>query len=65
MPFTIRPPIHRFPVYCPVIYHASLFEGRDSVWNLCWSIGSNINGAGWTISPNGHYCLMEWTWTRN
>jgi hypothetical protein len=27
MPFSIRP-FHRFPVCCPVIYHAGLFEGH-------------------------------------
>ena len=33
MPFSIRP-YRRFPVCCPVTYHAGLFEGHGIVWNL-------------------------------
>ena len=33
MPFSIRPH-RRFPVCCPVTYHAGLFEGQGIVWNL-------------------------------
>ena len=33
MPYAIRP-YHRFPVYCPVTYQTSLFEGHGTVWNL-------------------------------
>lgn len=33
MPFSIRP-YRRFPVCCPVTYHAGLFEGQGTVWNL-------------------------------
>jgi len=41
MPFSIRPH-RRFPVCCPVTYHAGLFEGQGIVWNL--SVG------GWGLS---------------
>ena len=41
MPFTIRP-YRRFPIYCPVTYHAGLYEGQDIVWNL------SLNG--WRLS---------------
>ena len=33
MPFSIRP-FRRFPICCPVTYHAGLREGRGMVWNL-------------------------------
>ena len=33
MPFAVRP-FQRFPVCCPVIYHAGLSEGHGMVWNL-------------------------------
>ena len=33
MPFTIRL-YRRFPVQCSVTYHAGLFQGQGSVWNL-------------------------------
>jgi len=33
MPFLVRPH-RRFPVCCPVIYHAGLFECHGMVWNL-------------------------------
>jgi hypothetical protein len=41
MPSTIRP-FHLFPVCCPVTYHAGLFEGRGTIWNL------SLNG--WRLS---------------
>ena len=41
MPFTI-PPYRRFPVYCPVIYHAGLSEDQGTVWNV------SLNG--WRLS---------------
>jgi hypothetical protein len=41
MPFSIRP-YRRFPVCCPVTYHAGLFEGQGIVWNL------SVNG--WRLS---------------
>ena len=41
MPFSIRP-FRRFPVCCPVTYHAGLFEGQGIVWNL------SVNG--WRLS---------------
>ena len=41
MPFTIRP-YRRFPIYCPVTYHAGLYEGQGIVWNL------SLNG--WRLS---------------
>ena len=41
MPFSIRP-YRRFPVCCPVTYHAGLFEGHGIVWNL------SLNG--WRLS---------------
>jgi hypothetical protein len=43
MPFTIRPH-RRFPVLCPVTYHAGLSEGQGTVWNL------SLNG--WRLSGN-------------
>ena len=33
MPFSIRP-FRRFPICCPVTYHAGLREGHGTVWNL-------------------------------
>jgi hypothetical protein len=41
MPFSIRP-YRRFPVCCPVTYHAGLIEGQGIVWNL------SVNG--WRLS---------------
>jgi hypothetical protein len=33
MPFLIRPS-RRFPVCCPVTYHAGPFQGQGTVWTL-------------------------------
>ncbi len=41
MPFSIRP-FRRFPVLCPVTYHAGLHEGQGTVWNI------SLNG--WRLS---------------
>ncbi|MGH7146713.1 MAG: PilZ domain-containing protein [Nitrospiraceae bacterium] len=44
MPFSIRP-FRRFPVRCPVTYHADLFEGQGIVWNLSvngWRLFGNV-----------------------
>ena len=41
MPFTIRP-YRRFPIYCPVTYHAGVSAGQGMVWNL------SVNG--WRLS---------------
>src|SRR6266550_3732276 len=41
MPFSVRPD-RRFPLCCPVTYHAGLFEGQGIVWNL------SVNG--WRLS---------------
>ena len=41
MSFSIRP-YQRFPVCCPVTYHAGLSEGHGIVWNL------SVNG--WRLS---------------
>jgi PilZ domain len=41
MPFSIRP-YRRFPVCCPVTYHAGLSKGHGTVWNL------SLNG--WRLS---------------
>ena len=41
MSFSIRPD-RRFPVCCPVTYHAGLREGRGMVWNL--------SANGWRLS---------------
>ena len=43
MPFSIRPH-RRFPVCCPVTYHAGLREGHGTVWSL------SVNG--WRLSGN-------------
>ena len=41
MPFTLRP-YRRFPVCCPVTYHAGPFQGQGTIWNLSCS--------GWRLS---------------
>ncbi len=41
MPFSIRP-FRRFPLCCPVTYHAGLSEGQGIIWNL------SVNG--WRLS---------------
>jgi hypothetical protein len=41
MPFSIRP-YRRFPVQCPVTYHAGPFQGSGTVWNL--------SSTGWRLS---------------
>jgi PilZ domain len=41
MPFSIRP-FRRFPVCCPVTYHAGLHEGQGTIWNV------SLNG--WRLS---------------
>jgi len=41
MPFLIRPS-RRFPVCCPVTYHAGLRDGHRIIWNL------SVNG--WRLS---------------
>jgi hypothetical protein len=44
MPFTLRP-FRRFPVCCPVTYHAGLCEGHGMVWNLSvngWRLSSDL-----------------------
>jgi PilZ domain len=33
MPFLIRP-YRRFPLCCPVTYHADLLEGIGTIWNI-------------------------------
>ena len=43
MPFSIRPH-RRFPISCPVTYHAGLFEGHGMRWNLSvneWRLSSD------------------------
>jgi len=43
--FSIRP-FCRFPVYCPVTYHAGLCEGHGMIWNLSvkgWCISSTTS----------------------
>lgn len=41
MSFSIRPH-YRFPVFCPVTYHAGLNEGQGTIWNVSLS--------GWRLS---------------
>ena len=41
MSFSIRP-FHRFPVQCPVTYHAGSFQGQGTIWNLSYT--------GWRLS---------------
>ena len=41
MPFTLRL-YQRFPVHCSVTYHAGLFQGQGTVWNVSLS--------GWKLS---------------
>jgi hypothetical protein len=54
MPFTLRP-YQRFPVLCPVTYHAGLFQGHGTVRNF------SLNG--WRLSGDvplriGQPCSM-------
>ncbi|MGH7181548.1 MAG: PilZ domain-containing protein, partial [Nitrospiraceae bacterium] len=42
MPFSIRS-FQRFPVHCPVTYHAGPFQGQGTVWNLS-CIGWRLSG---------------------
>jgi hypothetical protein len=44
MPFSIRP-LRCLPVSSPVSYHAGLFEGRGTVWNLSlkgWRLSGDL-----------------------
>jgi len=44
MPFSIRP-FRRFPVCCPVTYHAGLREGHGIIWNLSangWRLSGDV-----------------------
>lgn len=44
MSFSIRPH-RRFPICCPVTYHAGLREGRGMVWNLSangWRLSGDV-----------------------
>jgi len=41
MPFVLRP-YRRFPLCCPMTYHAGLSEGRGTIWNV------SLNG--WRLS---------------
>ena len=44
MPFSVRP-YRRFPICCPVTYHAGLHEGRGMVWNLSangWRLSGDV-----------------------
>lgn len=44
MPFSIRP-LRRFPVCCPVTYHAGLSDGHGTIWNLSmnwWRLSGNV-----------------------
>src|ERR1051325_2745477 len=44
MSFSIRP-YRRFPLCCPVTYHAGLHEGHGTVWNLSltgWRLSGDL-----------------------
>jgi hypothetical protein len=44
MPFAFRP-FRRFPVHCSVTYHAGLFQGEGTVWNLSctgWRLSRDV-----------------------
>ncbi len=44
MPFTLRL-YQRFPVHCSVTYHAGLFQGQGTVWNLSligWKLSGDV-----------------------
>ena len=44
MPFSIRPD-RRFPVCCPVNYHAGLSQGHGMIWNLSangWRLSGDV-----------------------
>jgi hypothetical protein len=50
MPFTIRPH-RRFPLCCPVTYHAGLSEGQGTIWNV------SLNG--WRLSGDLPLCIGQ------
>jgi hypothetical protein len=44
MHFTLRP-YRRFPVCCPVTYHAGPFQGQGTIWNLSctgWRLSGDL-----------------------
>ena len=45
MPFTLRL-YQRFPVHCAVTYHAGLFQGHGTVWDLSlsgWKLSGDVS----------------------
>ena len=62
--FSIRP-FRRFPVCCPVTYHAGLFEGQGTVWNLSltgWRFSGDLplrigEVCSLTVNLPTHQCL--------
>ena len=64
MSFSIRP-YRRFPVCCPVTYHAGLFEGQGTVWNLSltgWRFSGDLplrigEVCSLTVNLPTHQCL--------
>src|SRR5215813_13764363 len=46
-----RSSLRRFPVYCPVTYHAGLSEGSGTVWNISLS--------GWRLSGGLPMCVGQ------
>lgn len=57
MPFTIRP-FHRFAVYCPVTYHAGLFEdhGTESLAEWVASLGGTCHCESVRRAPSRSIC---------
>jgi len=57
MSFSIRP-YRRFPLCCPVTYHAGLHEGHGTVWNLSltgWRLSGDLAATNRAIVPDdGH-----------
>src|SRR6266852_4785048 len=44
MPFSLRP-YRRSPAQCSVMYHAGLFQGQGTVWNLSlngWKLSGDV-----------------------
>jgi len=64
MLFSTRP-IRRFSVCCPVTYHAGLFEGQGTVWNLSltgWRFSGDLplrigEVCSLTVNLPTHQCL--------
>ena len=70
MSFSIRPD-RRFPICCPVTYHAGVREGHGLAWNLSVSgwrfsgdvplrVGQPADSSGLTMYPTGRTPPIVW-----